>query len=179
MVVSGDYFIVVNDENNCSVDVFFTVEEGDELFSEVLITDVTNVKDGAIELIVTGGTAPYNYSWSNGSIMPIISDLPVGSYSCVITDALGCQMFVAANIIGLAINEAAFVNMVFPNPFDDVLNVKLNNVASLRMTDSLGRIVFDSTDKRATHVIATAALAPGIYFLLIDQNPIRIGSALK
>ena len=179
LLTSGDYFIVVNDENNCSVDVFFTVEEGDELFSEVLITDVTNVKDGAIELIVTGGTAPYNYSWSNGSIMPIISDLPVGSYSCVITDALGCQMFVAANIIGLAINEAAFVNMVFPNPFDDVLNVKLNNVASLRMTDSLGRIVFDSTDKRATHVIATAALAPGIYFLLIDQNPIRIGSALK
>lgn len=174
LLSSGDYFIVVNDEHNCAADVFFTVEEGDELFSEVFITHVASVNDGAIELNVTGGTPPYNYSWSNGSNTPIISELTPGAYSCVITDALGCQLTLSENIIGLALMEATSSNMVFPNPFDDVLNVKLNNVASLRMTDSLGRIVFDSTHKRATHIIATAALAPGIYFLLFEQERIRI-----
>ena len=45
--------------------------------------------DGNINLSVTGGTAPYTYSWSNGATTQDISNLIAGSYSISVTDAVG------------------------------------------------------------------------------------------
>ncbi len=42
---------------------------------------------GSIFLNVSGGTAPYTYSWSNGDLTQDINNLVVGSYSVTITDA--------------------------------------------------------------------------------------------
>jgi gliding motility-associated-like protein len=47
---------------------------------------------GAVVLNVTGGTAPYSYVWSNGSLNQNISGLPVGNYSVVITDFNNCSL---------------------------------------------------------------------------------------
>lgn len=40
---------------------------------------------------VSGGTAPYTYSWSNQQNSAIISALPQGVYTLVISDANGCK----------------------------------------------------------------------------------------
>ncbi|MCH7411310.1 HYR domain-containing protein, partial [Belliella sp. DSM 111904] len=47
--------------------------------------------DGAIALTVSGGTAPYTYTWSNGMSSQNISGLAAGSYSVIIRDANGCE----------------------------------------------------------------------------------------
>jgi uncharacterized repeat protein (TIGR01451 family) len=46
--------------------------------------------DGAVGLFVTGGTAPYTYSWSNGAVTSAITGLGAGSYNVSVTDANGC-----------------------------------------------------------------------------------------
>lgn len=49
---------------------------------------------GAIDLSVTGGTPPYNYTWSDNAPDPSIEDqsgLEEGSYNVTVGDADGCQ----------------------------------------------------------------------------------------
>jgi hypothetical protein len=45
------------------------------------------------KLAVTGvtGTAPFTYLWSNGETTQLITGLTQGSYSCTVTDNLGCS----------------------------------------------------------------------------------------
>ena len=47
---------------------------------------------GSITVNVSGGSAPYNYVWSNGGTTSTIDNLSAGSYSVTITDGSGCQV---------------------------------------------------------------------------------------
>jgi len=46
--------------------------------------------DGAASVMPTGGTPPYNYNWSTGSINDSIGTLTPGVYNVVVVDSLGC-----------------------------------------------------------------------------------------
>ena len=48
--------------------------------------------DGAVDLTVYGGTAPYSYSWNNGATSEDISGLTFGTYTVAVNDAAGCSL---------------------------------------------------------------------------------------
>ena len=54
--------------------------------------------DGSIDISVTGGTAPYEYAWSNGETTEDLSDLGAGTYSVVITDSNDCSVSIEVEI---------------------------------------------------------------------------------
>lgn len=54
--------------------------------------------DGAINLSVSGGTAPYRFNWSNGATTEDINNLSAGEYSGTVTDANDCS-FIANGVI--------------------------------------------------------------------------------
>ena len=58
-----------------------------------LQTDLTcfNSHDGSATVVVSGGTSPYSYNWSNTSTLSSISGLNAGSYTVIVTDASSCQ----------------------------------------------------------------------------------------
>jgi hypothetical protein len=68
------------------------------LSTSLLSTDVScgSANNGSVKVTATGGTAPFTYSWSNGttaitnSITSQISSLTTGTYSVIVTDANGC-----------------------------------------------------------------------------------------
>ena len=45
--------------------------------------------DASVSSVVTGGTAPYAYSWSNGSTNADIVDVVADTYTLTVTDSLG------------------------------------------------------------------------------------------
>ena len=47
--------------------------------------------DGSIDLSVTGGTAPYTYLWSNGSVSEDLTALSSNDYSVTVSDVNGCS----------------------------------------------------------------------------------------
>ena len=47
--------------------------------------------DGQTNVIATGGTPPYSYYWNTGESTQTINNLAAGTYTVVISDALGCQ----------------------------------------------------------------------------------------
>ncbi|AEA42479.1 T9SS type A sorting domain-containing protein [Fluviicola taffensis] len=47
---------------------------------------------GALTTLVAGTNGPFTYLWSNGATTNAISGVPLGAYSCIMTDALGCSV---------------------------------------------------------------------------------------
>ncbi len=60
-----------------------------EITYEINHISVYGENDGAIDITVSGGTPPYSFLWSDGSVTEDISDLTAGMYSVTVTDALG------------------------------------------------------------------------------------------
>jgi len=56
----------------------------------VVHNDCFGYQKGKITVQVSYGTPPYNFSWSNGGQINEIKDLPAGSYTLTVTDAVGC-----------------------------------------------------------------------------------------
>ncbi|HJZ41381.1 MAG TPA: gliding motility-associated C-terminal domain-containing protein, partial [Bacteroidales bacterium] len=53
---------------------------------------------GVIDLAVTGGTLPYNYSWSNGYTGEDLVNVPGGTYTITLTDANNCTAQASAEL---------------------------------------------------------------------------------
>lgn len=91
-LVAGTYEVTVVDNNQCSEAVSVTISEPAALSLATTITNVVCAGEttGAIDLSVTGGTAPYQYNWSNNASLEDIDALAAGDYTVFVTDALGC-----------------------------------------------------------------------------------------
>ncbi len=66
--------------------------------------------DGSAKVSLSGGTAPFNYSWSYSTANTnSISGLPVGTYNVMVTDGNNCVTTVPFNISSPSILNAALV----------------------------------------------------------------------
>jgi subtilisin family serine protease len=75
----------------------------------------SGVTDGAIDLIVTGGTPPYTYAWSNGATSQDLAGLSAGTYTVQVADARGCAGDLAVTIANVGPAEPA-LSRPAPNP---------------------------------------------------------------
>lgn len=94
-LAAGDYRLRVTDANSCPIDTTFSVPEPDPLSAEVVLLqggscDPMNASDTLVAL-VSGGTAPYQYSWNTGDTTATIYDAASGDYDLTVTDAAACQ----------------------------------------------------------------------------------------
>ncbi|MFH1320188.1 MAG: hypothetical protein ABII90_05975, partial [Bacteroidota bacterium] len=92
-LTSGIYLVTVTDDNGCSGFAVATISDSDgPVINNIFSTNITcnGGSDGAIAIIVIGGTQPYTYLWSNGGTAPGISNLVAGPYEVKVTDSTGC-----------------------------------------------------------------------------------------
>ncbi len=101
---AGQYTITVMDKNACTSSDSLSVLEPpviNTLFNNKNVT-CFNGNDGAIEMSVSGGVKPYTYLWNTDSATSHLSGLIASTYTCTITDSLGCVKIVSTTISELA-----------------------------------------------------------------------------
>ena len=58
--------------------------------SNIVQPSVCGASDGSIDIQISGGTPPYQVTWSNGDTGTYISNLSAGIYTATVTDSNGC-----------------------------------------------------------------------------------------
>lgn len=102
---AGDYTMVHEDANGCTANSNFVIGQPDSLTINLLsiIQEATQIFDlqcigdssGAVDATINGGTAPYNFTWSNElleilSLEEDIDSLKAGTYCLNVVDDHGC-----------------------------------------------------------------------------------------
>lgn len=87
----GTYEVTVKSSGGCSDTFSFVIDQPDFLRIELITDGVVCDNDGAIEVNVSGGTAPYIYNWQTGETASTITNLSAGNYVVTVTDANGCS----------------------------------------------------------------------------------------
>lgn len=94
---AGTYTLTATDANGCTVISNATVAVSAAITLSATATQTAcNNNTGTAQAIVTTGTAPFTYQWSNGATVNNLSGLPAGNYAVTVTDANNCTATAAA-----------------------------------------------------------------------------------
>ncbi|MBK9193210.1 MAG: SprB repeat-containing protein [Crocinitomicaceae bacterium] len=116
---AGNYSVEIPSLMNiCDLQQFnFEIVQPENIAASSTVNDELNGMDGSINLTVSGGTAPYLFTWSNGAITEDLTNLTEGNYLVLITDFNGCQftqdIFVGSSV-GLEDDESEVKFILIP-----------------------------------------------------------------
>lgn len=91
----GEYTVTITDENGCNeVQAINVAPFGCTLNGDVSFSNITckGAADGQATVNLSGGTAPFNYDWSNGATTATIENLTAGTYSVIVLDDNNCPV---------------------------------------------------------------------------------------
>jgi hypothetical protein len=176
-LTSGDMFPVgittleysATDASGNTSTCSFTIEVISEVSVTANITNVTTVNDGAINITVIGGAAPYSFAWTGPSgytsSSEDISGLAPGTYEVTVTDGNGCDVtytFVVNSVVGLTEHTVGGFEL-YPNPTNSIINIEVGSNGTLEIYNANGQLI--SSEKVVTSKVVKDVnhLATGVY----------------
>jgi gliding motility-associated-like protein len=188
MLQPGTYEVTVTDDNGCTDVATTTITQPIAPLSATWeLTHVLCHGDftGAINLIPTGGTAPYAYSWSSGQTTQDLNSIPAGNYDVTITDFNLCTFTgsmtiiepaapLVATIVGTdvrchgEVNGAADLSVTGGTPPYDY---NWNNGSSNQDIDQLLAGLYQVTvtdDHACTTVASVVIIEPDVLYASVD-----------
>lgn len=115
---AGEYTYVFTDLNGCSKEGSVFLQNPFPLSVQIFTTPEVVGEDGAINLIINGGTPPYHITLNGDSVGFTMENLPAGEYLLLVEDDNGCT-FESEVLIDFASSvrdgQQSTVS-IFPNP---------------------------------------------------------------
>lgn len=104
----GNYLVTITDNGGCINTNTFTVLSPNAFSLSGTIENETcdGLNNGSIDVLITGGTPPFSYSWNNGVTSEDLTNTAPGNYTILVTDAAGCT-----NTQTYTINAAPYVGI--------------------------------------------------------------------
>ena len=93
-LADGSYIVTVTDANNCQTTTGVIITEPIALVLNIAAEDIrcAGGSDGSALAIVSGGSPPYRYAWSDSTMDSLADSLMIGNYSITVTDFNGCSI---------------------------------------------------------------------------------------
>jgi hypothetical protein len=173
-LMAGIHTVTITDANNCSTTVLIEVFEPTNELTAVGIVDndvfCTGESDGMATITVTGGTAPYSYSWDRStSVIDTASDLSVGIHTITVTDANNCQ-----TTTDVTISEPTVLTATATEISGVICNGDLNGSAEVVVSGGTFPYAY-SWDKSTSNVDTATDLSGGLHNITItDANNCEI-----
>ncbi|MES2622514.1 MAG: gliding motility-associated C-terminal domain-containing protein [Bacteroidota bacterium] len=136
-LLTGNYSILVTDQNQCSASASALVNEPAVLSSVVAVSPALcyNTATGSLVVTMSGGVSPFHYTLSNGDVNTsgIFSGLAAGTYHVSVTDANACPLSDA----GVITEPDPVLISVSPNPVEVNLGESLQLTTTTNQTGNL------------------------------------------
>ena len=164
---SGTYNLTVLDDNGCQGGVTVPIIEPDAV--QITIENQIEVScfgesDGSIEISVSGGTAPFNFTIngvSNGTDL-IFDNLIANSYTIIVTDAGGCTNQVTTTITEPELIPATINYPTSPICSYENANPEITGVLDGTFSSSPNGLTIEASGNLAGVVTGTTS-TPGTY----------------
>lgn len=159
-LVAGQYVVIIKDNKGCEKDTSMVMSEPGKIQLNTAVTpnDCIGLDNGgAVSVIVTGGTMPYQYMWSTDppSRDSVLSGMQNGHYMVWVHDANNCNDSVAAIVQYDDCCKPYVPNAFTPN------GDGLNDVFRLKFKGDMKLLEFSVYNRFGTRVYYTQHLEQG------------------
>lgn len=160
----GNYTVKVTDAKGCSVtySVVITEPTAVQFTTKQVKAGCNGAVSNSVIVTASGGTPPYTYRWSNGSVGDKVDNLASGTYSLTLTDAKGCKLTQQVDVVPFA---------------DMVLNIDKRNIScnglidgAITVTVNGGKAPYTYNWSQGAQGSTVNGLAKGTYSVLITDN---------
>ncbi len=162
---SGFYQLTVTDLNGCILvgDTVITEPAPISLIHSQIDVLCYGNSTGAINLMTNGGTAPYSYQWSNGSLQEDLLNVPSGIYDVTVTDSNGCIGNRTINI------QQPLTPLTLTETHTDAVCVGgLQGTIDLTVTGGTGPYTYNWNNNQTIQDIQN--LVAGTYFCIVTDD---------
>lgn len=191
-VNNGQYVcLTIVTSDSCSSTYCDTIITGSSnpcanFYANLSVTNETYAgNDGAIDLTVYGGTAPYVYNWNTGATTEDITGLSAGTYTVNINDASGCSLTETAYVYLDSSNTQTYLDSLY-SQIDTCLGGLIDSVAitNVNMIDSFNVEITYTLYSGVNYAIVTEAYGitgSGWYWTILNVscNGTKVGQTFE
>jgi len=160
-LIPGFYNVVVTDSNGCSAVSDITIDISDAPLVNVDGEDTScGEENGVATAYPAAGISPYTYLWSTGDTSESITDLGVGTYTLLVTDAVGCTANGTVEIFGSELPTCSVIGT-------DTGCGEENGTATVSATGGVAPYTFEWINGETTETISD--LAQGTYTVTVTD----------
>jgi len=176
----GNFSVTILDSLLCEVSENISISEPLELeFNPLTYAASCEEKpDGYIDIDPYGGTAPYTFLWSNGSINEDIDNLYTGNYNISLSDFNGCEKSLDLFVDYNSFDNCFFIPTLFTPNNDNIHDywqidgTELFDNISVQVFNRWGQLVFESVGYNEPWDGRSSGedLPSSTYYYVIDLN---------
>jgi len=162
------YCVTITDSKGCTATACYTLSQPTPLvIDSAVIHEATCVTGGTVVVTVSGGTAPYTYSWSgNSSTTDSAGNIPAGNINVTVTDHNGCSI-TATYVVPAAPNSVVIDSGHITN---DLCNGGATGSITVTATGGIGSLHYGWSTPPGGITPTITGLSAGTYTVTVTDS---------